>query len=64
MNWLSQNRVWVLIAAAFLAAHLFGHGGHGSHAGGGCGGGHRHGGSEDEKKQKDAEPSGSPQHRH
>jgi hypothetical protein len=63
MNWLSQNWVWVLIAAAFIAAHLFGHGGHGSHGGGG-GGGHRHGGSEDEKKQEDVEPSGSPQHRH
>jgi len=31
MDWLSQNWVWVLFSAAFIAMHLFGHGGHGEH---------------------------------
>lgn len=31
MEWLSQNWVWVLFFAAFIAMHLFGHGGHGGH---------------------------------
>ena len=38
MTWLSENRVWVLFFAGFIAMHLFGHGGHGKR-GGGCGGG-------------------------
>ena len=29
MEWLSQNWVWVLFFAGFIAMHLFGHGGHG-----------------------------------
>ena len=29
MDWLAQNWLWVLFAAAFIAMHLFGHGGHG-----------------------------------
>lgn len=33
MDWLSQNWLWVLIGIAFVALHLFGHGGHGSHDG-------------------------------
>ncbi len=33
MDWLSQNWVWVLIGIAFIAMHLFGHGGHGGHEG-------------------------------
>ena len=33
MEWLSENWVWVLIGIAFVAMHMFGHGGHG-------GGGH------------------------
>lgn len=37
MDWLAQNWVWVLVFAAFIAMHLFGHGGHG----GGCGGRHQ-----------------------
>jgi hypothetical protein len=31
MNWISANWVWILIAVAFVAMHLFGHGGHGGH---------------------------------
>lgn len=49
MEWLSQgNWVFVLILVAFVAAHLFGHGGHGGRAGHrGCGAGHEgHGGSD------------------
>ena len=42
MEWFSQNWVWVLFFAGFIAMHMFGHGGHGGHGGpgGGCGGGH------------------------
>ena len=33
MQWFSQNWVWVLFFAGFIAMHLFGHGGHGGHGG-------------------------------
>ena len=33
MEWLSQNWVWVLFFAGFIAMHMFGHGGHGGHGG-------------------------------
>ena len=33
MDWLSANWVWILIAIAFVAMHMFGHGGHGDHGG-------------------------------
>ena len=46
MDWLSANWVWILIAVAFAAMHLFAHGGHGGH------GGH----SEDERRSS-REPS-------
>ena len=47
MEWLSENLVFLVVAAAMMAMHLFGHGGHGSHGGGrrddeGKGAGHRH----------------------
>ncbi len=29
MAWLVENWFWVLIGIAFVALHLFGHGGHG-----------------------------------
>ena len=29
MEWLAQNWVWVLFFVAFIAMHIFGHGGHG-----------------------------------
>lgn len=29
MQWLSENWVFLLVAVAFFAMHLFGHGGHG-----------------------------------
>lgn len=38
MEWLSQNWIWVVVFAAFIGMHLFGHGGHGG-KGGCCGGG-------------------------
>lgn len=31
MDWLVQNWVWVLVFAAFIGMHMFGHGGHGGH---------------------------------
>ena len=34
MEWFSQNWVWVLISAAVVAMHMFGHRGHGGHGGG------------------------------
>ena len=40
MIWLTENWIWLLFGVAFIAMHLFGHGGHGGR-GGGCGhGGH------------------------
>jgi len=32
MEWLTQNWYWILIGIAFVALHLFGHGGHGGHS--------------------------------
>lgn len=29
MDWLSENWLWVVIGVAFIAMHMFGHGGHG-----------------------------------
>lgn len=58
MDWLVQNWVWVLVFAAFIGMHLFGHGGHGGH--GGCGGHGGHGGREGEgnKNPTDGEQPG------
>ena len=33
MAWIAANWVWILIAVAFAAMHMFGHGGHGGHGG-------------------------------
>lgn len=33
MEWVSENWVWILIAIAFVAMHMFGHGRHGGHRG-------------------------------
>lgn len=33
MDWLTENWVWVLVGAAFIGVHFFGHGGHGGHGG-------------------------------
>ena len=33
MTWLTANWFWVLISVAFIAMHLFGHGGHSGHGG-------------------------------
>lgn len=35
MAWFTANWFWVLIFIAFIAMHLFGHGGHSSHSGDG-----------------------------
>jgi hypothetical protein len=48
MDWLSQNWIWVIFGVAFVAMHMFGHGGHGGH-------GHGHGGHADPS----ARPEGS-----
>lgn len=55
MDWLVQNWVWVLVFAAFIGMHMFGHGGHGGHSG--------HGGEEnkrpiDAKEQSKNRPQG------
>ena len=34
MAWFTANWFWVLILIAFIAMHLFGHGGHSGHGGG------------------------------
>lgn len=33
MTWLADNWFWVLIFIAFIAMHMFDHGGHGGHGG-------------------------------
>jgi hypothetical protein len=33
MQWFVINWFWILIGVAFVAMHLFGHGGHGRHGG-------------------------------
>lgn len=33
MQWLSQNWIGILLIAAFVGLHLFGHRGHGRHGG-------------------------------
>ena len=33
MAWLTENWFWILTLIAFIAMHLFGHGGHGSRGG-------------------------------
>jgi hypothetical protein len=34
MAWLTENWFWILTFIAFIAMHMFGHGGHGSQGGG------------------------------
>lgn len=34
MEWLTENWVFLVVAAAMMAMHLFGHGGHGGHGAG------------------------------
>ena len=34
MTWLTENWFWILTFIAFVAMHMFGHGGHGRHRGG------------------------------
>lgn len=45
MSWLTENWIWFFFGVAFIAMHLFGHGGHGRHGGGGCGHGSHGSGS-------------------
>lgn len=33
MKWLVENWLWIVFAIAFIAMHMFGHGGHSSHGG-------------------------------
>lgn len=47
MQWLAENWIWVIVFAAMISMHVFGHGGHGGHGGGrrddeGKDAGHRH----------------------
>ena len=51
MDWVSANWFWILIAIAFVAMHLFGHGSHGRH--GGCG----HGSHGRDDPQSNRDPS-------
>ena len=44
MQYIGQNWIWIVVIAAFVAFHLFGHGRHGH--GGSGGGSHRHGSAE------------------
>lgn len=47
-QWLVTNWFWILIVIAFIALHLFGHGGHGNHGGHGD-----HGGTHDDAPPRD-----------
>ena len=47
MGWISQNWVWVLFFVAFMAMHMFGHGGHAGHRANNDGGTEAKPGSED-----------------
>ena len=49
MEWLATNWFWLLIFVAFVAMHLFGHGGHGAHRG--------HGGGERQQTPTERETS-------
>ncbi len=53
MDWLAQNWIWVLFGIAFVAMHLFGHGGYGGH------GGHGSHGS-DPTSRRDASDAAAP----
>lgn len=53
MDWLSENWTWAILGVAFIAMHMFGHGGHGGHGRGHCG----HGGKGD-GKNPEAKPAG------
>jgi hypothetical protein len=59
MTWVTANWFWILVFGAFIAMHMFGHGGHG-------GGGHRDGMDmkEDDEAQKDIVNKSSSGHRH
>ena len=68
MAWLTENWFWLLTFVAFVAMHMFGHGGRGRHGGhGGHGGGDRQRGADerdnDEIRSPDAKTrSGGHQH--
>ena len=58
MDWLAENWVGVLVFAAFIGMHLFGHGGHGGHGGSGGHGGHGGYGGQDDQRPADGEQPG------
>ena len=47
MEWFTENWFWVLVFIAFIAMHLFGHGGHGGH--------NRHGGGDRQRSRDERE---------
>ena len=51
MAWLTENWFWILTFIAFIAMHMFGHGGHGSHCRG------------DRKRNADGKEAGAAQSR-
>lgn len=67
MEWLANNWFFVLILAAFVALHFFGHGHHGGHGGqsghGGCGG-HDHGRKDPTPEDHTAHGARSTTHAH
>jgi hypothetical protein len=52
MAWFTANWFWVLIFIAFIAMHMFCHGGHGGHSGHGGGDRQR---SRDEREKDEAQ---------
>ncbi|MCB1740432.1 MAG: DUF2933 domain-containing protein [Burkholderiaceae bacterium] len=57
MDWLTENWIWVIFGVAFIAMHLFGHGGHGRHGGGGCGHGSDEGHRDPTRSTADGPPA-------
>jgi len=51
MEWLTANWFWVLIFIAFIAMHLFGHGGHSGHG--------RHGGRDRQRPSDESARGGA-----
>ncbi len=53
MAWFTENWFWVLIFIAFIAMHMFGHGGHGVRSGHDGGDRQRDGNGNDKSDAKD-----------
>ena len=51
MDWILANWLWILLGIAFVAMHMFMHGGHGGHGG--------HGSRDDSRGDGQGNPAGA-----